>query len=37
MYEALNGDRYTFGVVFDLQPVNAENFNRQLRLEFRTR
>lgn len=34
MYNTLGGDIYTFGIVFDLQPVNAENFNRQLRLEL---
>lgn len=33
-YETGAGRIKDFDIVFDLRPVNAENFNRQIRLEL---
>lgn len=33
-YTTYAGYKYNFGIVFDLRPVNAENFIRQIRLEL---
>lgn len=34
MYTGEYGEDIDFGIVFDLRPVNAENFKRQIRLEL---
>lgn len=34
IYTTPAGYTYDFDIVFDLRPVNAENFRRQIRLEL---